>query len=106
MPNSELSDLAIFAAVADARSFTRAAAELGKSQSALSQSVHRLVALAARYAVPACYEFREFAVYGGLMSCGASITEGVRRPAVTPAKLSRAPSPLTCRPCSRLNLSW
>jgi DNA-binding transcriptional LysR family regulator len=42
MLNDELSDLAIFAAVADARSFTRAAVKLGKSQSALSQSVRRL----------------------------------------------------------------
>src|SRR6202035_857595 len=42
MLNDELSDLAIFAAVTDARSFTRAAAKLGKSQSALSQSVRRL----------------------------------------------------------------
>ena len=36
MLNDELSDLAIFTAVADARSFTRAAAKVGKSQSALS----------------------------------------------------------------------
>lgn len=42
MLTDELSDLAIFAAVADASSFTRAAAKLGKSQSALSQSVRRL----------------------------------------------------------------
>src|ERR1700728_3261984 len=42
MLNDELSDLANFAAVADARSFTRAAATLGKSQSALRQSVRRL----------------------------------------------------------------
>jgi DNA-binding transcriptional LysR family regulator len=42
MLNDELSDLAIFAVVADGRSFTRAAAKLGKSQSALSQSVRRL----------------------------------------------------------------
>ena len=42
MLNDELSDLANFAAVAGARSFTRAAAKLGKSQSALSQSVRRL----------------------------------------------------------------
>jgi hypothetical protein len=34
MLNDELSDLANFAAVADARSFTRAAVKLGKSQSA------------------------------------------------------------------------
>src|SRR6266478_6644756 len=44
MLNDELSDLAIFAAVADARSFTGAAVKLGKSQSALSQSVRRLEA--------------------------------------------------------------
>ena len=44
MLNDELSDLANFAAVADARSFTRAAAKLRKSQSALSQSVRRLEA--------------------------------------------------------------
>ncbi|HWS69332.1 MAG TPA: LysR family transcriptional regulator [Steroidobacteraceae bacterium] len=44
MLNDELADLAIFAAVADARSFTRAAVKLGKSQSALSQSVRRLEA--------------------------------------------------------------
>src|SRR5258706_7485855 len=42
MLSNELSDLAIFASVADARSFTRAAAKLRKSQSALSQSVRRL----------------------------------------------------------------
>jgi DNA-binding transcriptional LysR family regulator len=42
MLNDELGDLASFAAVADARSFTRAATRLGKSQSALSQSVRRL----------------------------------------------------------------
>src|SRR5258708_19113547 len=42
MLNDELSDLAIFAAVADARSSTRAAAKFGKAQSALSQSVRRL----------------------------------------------------------------
>jgi len=42
MLNDELSDLANFAAVADARSFTRAAAKLRKSQSALSQSVRGL----------------------------------------------------------------
>ncbi len=44
MLNDELADLAIFAAVADARSFTGAAVKLGKSQSALSQSVRRLEA--------------------------------------------------------------
>src|SRR5260221_11179869 len=39
---ADLSHVALFAAVAHGRSFTRAAAKLGRSQSALSQSVRRL----------------------------------------------------------------
>ncbi|TCM40782.1 LysR family transcriptional regulator [Novosphingobium sp. ST904] len=42
MLTDELADLAVFLAVAEARSFTRAAARLGRSQSALSQTVRRL----------------------------------------------------------------
>ncbi|EJL22727.1 LysR family transcriptional regulator [Novosphingobium sp. AP12] len=42
MLTDDLADLAIFAAVAEARSFTRAGTKLGKSQSSLSQSVKRL----------------------------------------------------------------
>ncbi|OYU35270.1 LysR family transcriptional regulator [Novosphingobium sp. PASSN1] len=44
MRREELSDLAVFLAVAEARSFTRAAAVLGTSQSAISQIVRRLEA--------------------------------------------------------------
>jgi len=44
MKGSELSDLVAFVAVAEARSFTRAAAKLGVSQSALSFTVRRLEA--------------------------------------------------------------
>ena len=42
MRRDELGDLAAFLAVAEARSFTRAAARLGTSQSALSHTVRRL----------------------------------------------------------------
>jgi len=44
MPRADLNDIAAFLAVARARSFTRAAAQLGVSQSALSQTVHGLEA--------------------------------------------------------------
>src|SRR5580693_4535014 len=44
MRGSELGDLLAFVAVADERSFTRAAAKLGVSQSALSFTVRRLEA--------------------------------------------------------------
>jgi len=44
MKREELGDLAAFLAVAEARSFTRAAAKLGTSQSALSHTVKRLEA--------------------------------------------------------------
>jgi DNA-binding transcriptional LysR family regulator len=44
MPRPDLNDLAAFLAVARERSFTRAAAQLGVSQSALSQTVRGLEA--------------------------------------------------------------
>lgn len=44
MRREELSDLAVFLTVAEARSFTRAAASLGTSQSAISQIIKRLEA--------------------------------------------------------------
>ena len=42
MRREELADLAAFMAVAEERSFTRAAARLGTSQSALSHTIRRL----------------------------------------------------------------
>jgi hypothetical protein len=44
MPRTDLNDIVAFLAVARARSFTRAAAQLGVSQSALSQTVRGLEA--------------------------------------------------------------
>jgi len=42
MPRTGLNDIAAFLAVARGRSFTRAAAQLGISQSALSQTIRSL----------------------------------------------------------------
>ena len=61
----------------------------------------KLVALAARHAVPTIYHFREFAVAGGLMSYGVDFLETYRQLGSILSKFSRARSPPICRSCSR-----
>jgi hypothetical protein len=52
----------------------------------------RLAALAMHYAVPAIYQYREFAAAGGLMSYGTDIADTYARSASIPAVLLRARS--------------
>ena len=57
----------------------------------------QLVALAARYGVPAIYAAREFVETGGLMSYGMSHRDPYRRAASMLGAFSRARSRPTCR---------
>ncbi len=54
----------------------------------------RLIALAAQHRLPAIYEWREFALDGGLMSYGTVLTDAYAQSGAYVGRMS-SPSPLT-----------
>ena len=58
-----------------------------------SSRIEWLASLAVRYAVPAVYSRREFAVAGGLMSYGASVAEAYRLTGIYTGRVLKGEKP-------------
>jgi putative ABC transport system substrate-binding protein len=59
----------------------------------LTAQRERIIALAARHAVPTIYQWREFVIAGGLVSYGPSVTDGYRRAGVYAGRILKGDKP-------------
>jgi len=60
----------------------------------------QIVALAARYGVPAIYDLRDYVAAGGLVSYGASLSEAHRLAGIYVGKILNGAKPVDLRSCS------